>query len=320
MILRPATRDDLSAALKAADESGDLIDGYDLSSLASIVSHTPEDMTACVEAGATLDALQSRLREGGQWLPIDPPGPEKLTVGALLAANLSGPRRLGHGTIREHLIGIKVALADGQVIKAGGNVVKNVAGYDLCKLFVGSRGALGCIVEATFKLLPLPRKELFLQANCATLDEAESILEKSLTSELTPIVLDIVGGRNRSGKTDAAPRLAVILGMAGSVAEVDWQEEQARELGFTRPTDLSREAAFWSDPESESTQTASVLPSRLIEILNELAPAEFVARAGNGVIHYRGAPPLPSARLPLDLLKRMKDAFDPNGNLPTPQW
>lgn len=320
MILRPATRNELSAALKAANESGELIDGYDLGALASIVNHTPEDMTACVEAGATLESLQSRLKEGGQWLPIDPPNPEKLTVGALLAANRSGPRRLGYGTIREHLIGIKVALADGQLIKAGGNVVKNVAGYDLCKLFVGSRGALGCIVEATFKLRPLSGAEVFLQADCASLDEAENILERTLESEVTPVVLDIIGARSASGKTGGPLRLAVALGLAGSPAEVDWQAEQARKLGFARPTDLSYEVDFWSNSEADSTHSASVLPSRMIQILKELAPAEFVARAGNGVFHYRGAPPLPSVTPPITLLKRMKDAYDPNGILPNPKW
>lgn len=320
MILRPASRDELCLALKAANESGELIDGVDLRSLALRISHLPEDMTVSVEAGVTLQTLQSRLREGGQWLPIDPPGSDKLTVGALLATNRSGPRRLGYGTIREHLIGIKVALASGQLIKAGGNVVKNVAGYDLCKLFVGSLGALGCIVEATFKLLPLSQKELFLQADCATLDDAERILERTLASELTPVVLDITGARNRSDDTEGALRAAVIIGLAGSRAEVDWQEGHASELGFVQPTNLGYEDEFWSHPESETTRTASVLPSRLIEILKELNAAEFVARAANGVIHYRGAPPLPSVKPPMDLLRRMKDAYDPNGILPHLRW
>ena len=202
MILRPSSREDLSAGLEAANKAGERVDGFDLASLAAIVRHTPEDMTVCVEAGATLDALQSRLRKGGQWLPVDPPRSETLTIGALLAGNRSGPRRLGYGTVREHLLGIQVALADGRLIKAGGNVVKNVAGYDLCKLFVGSRGALGCIIEATFKLRPLSEKEQFLRVDCATLDEAEKLLERTLESELTPVVLDLLGGVPAAGGAD----------------------------------------------------------------------------------------------------------------------
>ena len=314
MILRPTSRDDLSAALAAANKSGDRIDGYDLSSLSAILRHTPEDMTVSVEAGATLKALQSRLREGGQWLPIDPPHSEKLSIGALLAGNPSGPRRLAYGTIREHLIGIQVALADGRVIKAGGNVVKNVAGYDLCKLFVGSRGALGCIVEANFKLRPLAEVEQFFLADCETLDEVESLLERTLKSPVEPVALDLVG------KTESQPTFGAILGFAGSRAEVEWQKRQAMELGFSRETDLSYETEFWSSGNVGGIHTASILPSRLIKTLKELKVAQFVARAGSGILHYRGGAPLPAPDPPRKLLKRMKDAYDPNGILPDPQW
>jgi len=314
MILTPASRDDVSAALAAANSSGARIDGYELGALAAILRHTPEDMTVSVEAGATLAALQSRLREGGQWLPIDPPRPEALTIGALLAANSSGPRRLGYGTIREHLIGIKVGLADGRMIKAGGNVVKNVAGYDLCKLFVGSRGALGCIVEATFKLRPLSEAELFLRGDCATLDEAEDLLERTLNSPVNPIVLDLVNAKSGS------PSIGVILGLAGSRVEVDWQKQRALALGYAREVDLSHESAFWSGANADDIRTVSILPSRLIQTVKDLKPAQFVARAGSGILHYRGGAPLPAPRPPLELLKRMKDAYDPNGILPDPQW
>ena len=114
-------------------------------------------MTATVEAGMS-SGLFRITRRAGQWLPIDPPNSDRTTIGDLLAHNLSGPRRFGYGTIRDYLIGIKVALANGEIIKAGGKVVKNVAGYDLCKLFIGAKHTLGIIVEATFKLRPLAGK------------------------------------------------------------------------------------------------------------------------------------------------------------------
>jgi glycolate oxidase FAD binding subunit len=88
------------------------------------------------------------------------------SIAEILNSNASGPRRLGYGTIREHLLGITVAMADGRLIHSGGKVVKNVAGYDLCKLFVGSRGSLGVLVEATFKVGPLPEVERFVAARC----------------------------------------------------------------------------------------------------------------------------------------------------------
>src|SRR5258708_768949 len=130
-------------------------------------------MTATVEAGMTLADIQKQISTRGQWLPIDPPNAEQLSIGSLLATNVSGPRRFGFGTIRDFVIGLQVVLADGRIIHSGGKVVKNVAGYDLMKLFIGSHGSLGIIVEVTFKVLPLPETEQFVEAKCASLEEAE---------------------------------------------------------------------------------------------------------------------------------------------------
>ena len=148
MILAGSSVAEIASALAAFSGKPEKVSGFDLSQMQRVLEYAPEDMTVSVEAGTTLAQLQARLAEHKQWLPIDPAGADTLTVGALLAGNQSGPRRFGYGTIREHLIGIKVVPANGRVIKAGGKVVKNVAGYDLCKLFVGSRGTLGVIVEA----------------------------------------------------------------------------------------------------------------------------------------------------------------------------
>src|SRR5262245_48381521 len=125
-----------------------------LQRMSRIVDYQPTDMTVSVEAGMSLARLQQILGEQNQWLPLDPPWPERVTVGGLIAMNLSGPSRLSQGTVRDFLIGIKVIRADGTVIKGGGRVVKNVAGYDLTKLYCGSFGTLGVIAEATFKVRP----------------------------------------------------------------------------------------------------------------------------------------------------------------------
>jgi len=156
MTLTASSVADVTSALLSSSAKHEKVSAFDLRAMREVLEYTPEDMTVSVEAGLTLAQLQTRLAEHNQWLPMDPPGADTLTIGALLAANRSGPRRFGYGTVREHLLGIKVVLADGRVIKAGGKVVKNVAGYDLCKLFVGSHGTLGVIVEATFKVLPRP--------------------------------------------------------------------------------------------------------------------------------------------------------------------
>src|SRR5690349_19253903 len=152
--------------------------------------HTPEDMTVTVETSVTLTALQAVLAGARQWLPIDPPNPD-LTLREILDANESGPRRFGYGTVRDYIIGLKVRLADGRFVKSGGQVVKNVAGYDLQKLFIGSGGTLAVPVEVTFKLRPFPERESFVQQRFDALDAAGTAIEAVIESELTPIVLDL---------------------------------------------------------------------------------------------------------------------------------
>ena len=122
-------------------------------------------MTATVETGITLAEFQRQTGKCGQWLAIDPPNPETATIADIINDNTSGPRRFGCGTIRDYLIGLTVVLADGTIIHSGGKVVKNVAGYDLMKLFVGAQGTVGVVVEATFKLRPLPESEQFVSVN-----------------------------------------------------------------------------------------------------------------------------------------------------------
>lgn len=257
-----------------------------------ILEYHPEDMTVTVEAGVLLSELQTRLKQGGQWLPIDPPFPERLTIGELISTNASGPRRYGFGTIREHLLGLTVRLADGRVVKSGGKVVKNVAGYDLHKLFVGSHGSLGEMVQVTFKVRPLPERETILKAPW-------EVLDRVLDSELTPVLLDL-------------NPTSLVVGFAGTAEEVEWQAGVAKKLGITEPGELSYERDFWSREPAPWKQ--SVLPSRLMETIMTLAPDSFVARAGNGVIYFRGPKPEPRARSPLE--RRLKRVFDPENKLP----
>jgi len=272
-----------------------------------IVEFSPADMTVSVEAGMTLGALQNELAAHRQWLPIDPPGADALSIHDLLAFDRSGPRRFGYGTIREHLIGIKVRLADGRVIKSGGKVVKNVAGYDLAKLFIGAKGTLGTIVEATFKLRPLPDVEQIVSRRCAAPADAGALVRAVVDSPLVPVILDAARGASDNA-------IVVVLGLAGTGEEVDWQLGLARGLGFESAADLEYETAFWR--EAGPVHRLSVLPSRLMASVNELAGRPFVARAGNGTLYYRGAA-LPDAQpLPEKLMRGIKAAFDPAGAFP----
>jgi glycolate oxidase subunit GlcD len=132
-----------------------------------VVAHEPADLVATAEAGMTLREFQARLAEAGQWLPVDPPDEATATIGSVVATASAGHSLSGMGRCDLFVIGLRAILADGRRIKAGGNVVKNVAGYDLCKLFTGSYGTLGVITEVTFKLRPLPAETRTIVASGA---------------------------------------------------------------------------------------------------------------------------------------------------------
>lgn len=273
----------------------------------SILAYTPEDMTVSVTADTTLAELQQRLAQHGQWLPIDPPDPERVTLGKILNFDLSGPRRYGYGTVREHLIGIRVELPGGRTIQAGGNVVKNVAGYDLCKLFTGARGELGAVREATFKVRPLPECEQFVRTAFPTVEAAFDFVEKVDVSPLTPVVLDLHNNP-----------WTVVVGFAGSREDVEWQRRGAAQFCPLAKADLDYDRRFWAEDAGQPVRRLSVLPSKLADAIQALAPvpASLVARAGNGVIYYRGGPEPTRVELPIKLMHRLKDEFDPGHKIP----
>src|SRR6266852_5620816 len=130
-----------------------------LSRLNGVVDYEPADMTATFRAGSLLKEAQAILGRNGQFIGLDPPDADLATLGGILATNSSGPRRLRYGAARDLLIAIRVVHADGKVTKGGAKVVKNVTGYDMNKLYIGSLGTLGIIVEATFRLHPKPAVE-----------------------------------------------------------------------------------------------------------------------------------------------------------------
>ena len=304
MTLRVSSIADLSAALAKACSTGSRIEAVDTRALNKVLEYHPEDMTVTVQAGVILADLQKQLATSGQWLPIDPP--RNPSIDEILNRNLSGPCRFGYGTIREHLLGITAVLADGRIIHNGGKVVKNVAGFDLCKLFVGSQWSLGIVVEATFKVQPLPAKELFLSAQCRDLSDAATLVQAILDSPLTPVVLDLHSAQG--------PGCSVVLGLTGTAQEVDWQHQEAIRLGVANPATLEYHRAFWAV--TEPSRKVSVLPSKLVEELQARKPAGFIAHAGNGVIYYRGGAAPERPAIPVALNRRLKETFDPKAILP----
>lgn len=252
-VLFPRSVEELSACVRAASEAGlatipvgngtQLAIGrnpsqYDIAistrRLRRILEHAAADMTVSVEAGLTLAELNAALRSAGQQLPLDPPHPDYTTIGALIATNSAGPSRLSQGTVRDLLIGIKVVLADGRVITGGGRVVKNVAGYDMMKLFTGSFGTLGIVVEANFKVRPLPEQEAVFVLPAPTTAAACSLARRVLAAPITPLWVEVLNHVTALA-TGIGESAAVAVGCGGSAAEISVQQERLRECGDDRP-------------------------------------------------------------------------------------
>jgi glycolate oxidase FAD binding subunit len=155
------------------------------------VDHVAGDLVATVPAGATLDAVNDVLRREGQWLPLDPGASSRATIGGIIATNDSGPRRHRYGTPRDLIIGIEIALADGRIARAGGRVVKNVAGYDLSKLLCGSHGSLAVVTSATFKLSPIPPESATLVATVPDTQRAGALAVFLAGSTVTPSTIEL---------------------------------------------------------------------------------------------------------------------------------
>jgi glycolate oxidase FAD binding subunit len=200
-----------------------------LDRLDRIVDHQSADMTVTVEAGCPLAVLQDRLGSVGQWLPLDPPRPERTTVGGLIAANLAGPLRASQGSVRDLLLGLRVIGAGGTVIRGGGRVVKNVAGYDIPKLHIGGLGSVGVVVEATFKVRPRPERETAVIVECPTTRDAAD-MALAVRGVLDPLWIEVVGAGGLPDTT--GPTVAV--GLGGLPAEVEHGGTLVRELAASR--------------------------------------------------------------------------------------
>ncbi len=150
-----------------------------------VLDHDPANLTVTVECGLSLGRLQSLLSEERQFVPLDPPFPERSSLGGIVAAGLNGPRRNHYGGVRDLVIGMKVVLCSGEQIKAGGKVVKNVAGYDMCKLFVGSLGTLGIVAEVSLRLAPVPETATTVVAS-GTFVQARQFIQALTRSVLFP--------------------------------------------------------------------------------------------------------------------------------------
>ena len=162
-----------------------------------ITEHDVPNLSLSVQAGMTLSAVQEKLAATGKgsFLPLDPPYTEKATIGGIIATNGSGPRRYLYSTARDLLLGLKAVSPNGDIVAFGGKTVKNVSGYDMTKLMIGSWGALGVITEITTKLLPLPEASATLLVSFEDLAKAGSLTRKVLHSALLPSAMELMDGK-----------------------------------------------------------------------------------------------------------------------------
>jgi glycolate oxidase FAD binding subunit len=275
-----------------------------LSRLRAIVEHEPGDLTVTAQAGVILRELQAALGARGQWLSLDPPDADRATLGGVLAANASGPRRHLYGTARDLLIGVTVVTAGGSVVRGGGRVVKNVAGYDLPKLFIGSYGTLGVIVEATLKLRPRPDDERLVAVPFERLKDAGAAVRAILASDLIPNAVDLADtAAARAVGVDQAPAV-LLVGFDGLREQVDWQVAELASIvrpygGGQTPTTLPdgawtalARAAQTAFETPAAVMTLSVLPSLVADTMEQGASSArqrglstaWSAHAGVGLI------------------------------------
>lgn len=237
--------------------------------LGRVLEHAWGDMTATVEAGCTIAQLQDELAKHGQRLAIDPLFPERATIGGLIATNDSGALRLRYGGIRDLIIGITVALADGTLAKSGGKVVKNVAGYDLPKLMTGALGTLGVITQATFRLHPLAQESQTVSFACADTGAANRLMLAITDSTLVPTGVQMRMDARSTPTVDV--RLDGIL--AGIEAQRSLLQQIASDMHASEAEDnvwRAREALLHG-AEPSLICKVSVLPSQLSAVVGRVA-------------------------------------------------
>ncbi len=307
----------------------------DVTRLSRITEYNPADLTIHVQAGVTLGQLEHALLENNQFLPMDPWNGPMATIGGIAAADAQGPLR-ATGTIRDWIIGMKVVHAGGQVSKTGGRVVKNVTGYDLARLYTGSLGTLAIIVEISLKLRAKFPKTGTAIARFGSIRDAGMLVASIRKSSLQPISLEWVGNQNE-----------VWVRFGEHPKAVEWQLKNLPPQDWT-VLEGGEEAAAWEKLRERYATLGPVLvrviglPSTIHEIIEEYRPTAWIAHALNGIVlmtvpgpgviqrlrsRYRAviekAPVEIRREVPTfgltdteyDLMRKMKQTFDPEGRL-----
>jgi glycolate oxidase FAD binding subunit len=283
----------------AADAPADL--AVSTRGLDQVVSVSPADLVASVQAGTPFEALRRRLADEGMWLALDPPGRPERTLGSIVATATAGPLRHGFGPVRDHVLGCTVATGDGRLVKAGGRVVKNVAGYDLTKLQVGGFGGFGIIADVHLRLRALPRADMTLVAR-GTRDTLTSAARDVVSAELVPAGLELL-----SPALAAEPEWVLAARFLGTDAAVQGDVRRLAPIAGLawQPLPPDRTAAFWGLVARGSqggpiTLRLGVLGDGVDETIDLLAhdldEGLLSAGAGAGMIRWTGDAPVERLR------------------------
>ncbi len=307
----------------------------ELGELNRVIDYPSADMTITVEAGITMQALANTLSQQGQRLPLDVPQAEQATLGGVLATNFSGPLRFGFGTARDYVIGIRAVDGRGESFSGGGRVVKNVAGYDFCKLLVGSMGTLGIITEVTLKLKPLAFGSRVLVAAPESREECERMLAELTHGVAQPVAIEWLAGPawHEMAKSQQWPRSDERLSNAGWIVvilegldvERDWMTDQLQHQWRTcfsrssqwnvldEPSSKQVRERLVEFPAQECAAMIKVqtVPSAVLRMASLMESSDlslsFQAHAGNGTL-IASIPKLPASGLSQPVLREWQPA------------
>ena len=275
----------------------------DTTALDQVIDYPARDMTITVQAGITMAKLQATLAAEGQWLPIDVPNPEQSTIGGAVALNKSGPRRYGYGTLRDYVIGISFATDEGNEVKAGGRVVKNVAGYDLMKLQVGAVGTLGVVTQLTLKVKPRPETSAMVLFGSGSGGYVPELLDLLHASKSRPVAVQVLSPSVTRRVPLGVRGFGYVLGFEEKSETVEWQiktlrselaragENAIHEIVELRGAEVG---PLWraltelqSRPESQVIYKVSTRPSRVASYFARSAaggPDLLFAEALSGIV------------------------------------
>ena len=239
-----------------------------------VLAHAPDDLYISAEAGIGLDLLARRVLDGRQWLPLDPPGALRGSLGATVSTASAGPLQAGFGTPRDHVLGATLATGDGRLLHLGGKVVKNVAGFDLLKLALGSWGTLGVITSVTIRLHPVPELDRTLLFESPDVHSAARLARAIAGSPVSLAAVELLAPGEREGRDrSSAPLVAVrILESPAAAEEVERVvSERADTAPFRRMDGQDSQAIFENvrgmEDGAELVIRLSLLPSRMSDLV-----------------------------------------------------